>query len=788
MLFDQTLFRPTRTGCSYITAVLGLVFGIFIFAANPVSAWAEAKLATYLAEAQPGELVTGAERFGQPEGTPPLAAAYRGDKVVGYVYLNTDYVNANGYSGKPIRILVGVDAKGVVQGIKLVEHHEPIVLIGIPQRKIEAFLDGYKGFDPLHAKVDHDGAPPVDIVSGATVTVMVMADSLTRSAARVARRILGVEAGAGQKGPAKARRVVDANAGAKEDWQALLGDGSVRRLQLSVGEVNEAFSDDAKAAKRPETGGPKDQFVDLYMGLVSQPAIGRSLLGDEEYENLVAALKPGQAAILITGGGRYSFKGSGYVRGGIFDRIEVTQGTETVRFRDRQHRRIGRIAADGAPSYRDADVFIIPENVEFNAAEPWSLKLLVQRPTGALSKVFRIFDLDYRLPDKYVRTEKPVAAPALPPSVAEGGADTPAAMSAEESSSDGGAFAQLLSELTGDGTKGEPPLWLRIWRSKLVAIGVLAAMIAVLTGIFFFQDVLVKHPVLFDRIRLSYLTVTLIWLGWIAQAQLSVVNVLAFASSLRAGFDWSSFLVDPLIFILWFSVAASLLFWGRGPFCGWLCPFGALQELSNRAGRLLKIPQITVPWGLHERVWPIKYIVFLVLFGVSLGSLGLAEKLSEVEPFKTAIILRFMREWWFVAFALSLLVAGLFIERFFCRYLCPLGAALAIPGRMRMFDWLKRYRECGSPCLRCHNECPVQAIHPEGHINPNECISCLHCQVLYHHDRKCPVVIQQRLKRERRDALSSKASRPDSPGRGPRAGAGGASNPDSGAPAAPSQV
>jgi NosR/NirI family nitrous oxide reductase transcriptional regulator len=66
--------------------------------------------------------------------------------------------------------------------------------------------------------------------------------------------------------------------------------------------------------------------------------------------------------------------------------------------------------------------------------------------------------------------------------------------------------------------------------------------------------------------------------------------------------------------------------------------------------------------------------------------------------------------------------------------------------------------------MRCYNECPVGAIHPEGHINPNECISCLHCQVLYHHDRKCPVVVQKRLKREKRAALSSPSMSPDGPG------------------------
>ena len=129
----------------------------------------------------------------------------------------------------------------------------------------------------------------------------------------------------------------------------------------------------------------------------------------------------------------------------------------------------------------------------------------------------------------------------------------------------------------------------------------------------------------------------------------------------------------------------------------------------------------------------------------------MAEQLAEVEPFKTAIILKFVREWPFALYAVALLVAGLFVERFFCRYLCPLGAALAIPGRMRIFEWLKRWPECGTPCQRCASECPVQAIHPEGNINPNECIYCMHCQELYRAEDRCPHKIQRRLKREKRE-------------------------------------
>jgi NosR/NirI family nitrous oxide reductase transcriptional regulator len=143
------------------------------------------------------------------------------------------------------------------------------------------------------------------------------------------------------------------------------------------------------------------------------------------------------------------------------------------------------------------------------------------------------------------------------------------------------------------------------------------------------------------------------------------------------------------------------------------------------------------------------------LFGVSLHSLGLAERLAEVEPFKTAIILKFMRDWPYLLFALAMLLPGLFIERFYCRYLCPLGAALAIPARMHTMTWLKRYRQCGHPCQVCANECMVQAIHPEGNINPNECLYCLHCQERYYDDHACPVRIKKRERQERQELIAS---------------------------------
>ena len=723
-------------------ALLAIVTWVIVVWSFPAHAESDAaKLAAFLGKVSASDIVPGADRIGPVREAPLVAPAYRGDQLLGHIFLNSQYVDANGYSGKPIYILVGLDPAGTIVGAKLVAHSEPIVLIGIPEHKVTTYLKAFVGYNPSQATAANKGPPQPDIVSGATVTVLVMGESVVRSALRVTRALQAGSAPAGAR-PAVAR-VVDAQVAAAADWPTLLKDGVVNHLHLNVGQVNKAFdaAGNPVAAQRPEPGPADADFIDLYAALVSQPSIGRSLLGDDEYASVSHMLAPGQQAILVAGDGIYSFKGSGYVRGGIFDRIEVIQGAETIRFRDHLHRRVGTLHAAGAPTLKEIGVFLIPPGTEFDPAAPWRLQLLVQRATGALDKAFVSFELPYQLPQRYT---KGGAAAVLTTAGATGGASAvlPTPLSVA------GAASEAL-----DGP-AEAPLWQRIWRSKAVAIGVLGVMLGVLTLIFFFQDTLVKREKLFDRIRLAFLMFTLVWLGWVAQAQLSVVNVLTFTTALRSGFQWQSFLLDPMVFILWCSVAVALLFWGRGPFCGWLCPFGALQELSNRAAKALKVPQLKIAWSLHERLWPLKYVIFLGLFGVSLGSLTYAEVLAEVEPFKTAIVLRFMREWWFVAFAVSLLVAGLFVERFFCRYLCPLGAALAIPGRMRMFDWLKRYRECGNPCQRCAKECPVGAIHPEGHINPNECISCLHCQVLYHHDHKCPVRIQHRLKREKRSAMA----------------------------------
>ncbi|MDO6479263.1 4Fe-4S binding protein [Shimia thalassica] len=677
----------------------------------PIQAQADS-LASFLPDIAPADLAPDADAFGPIREDVGVAPVLKGGETIAWAFLTSDFVGTTGYSGKPIHVIASIDADAVLTGVKLVKHSEPIVLIGIPNSKMLKLTEGYAGLDlKVEAETGGEGHD-LDIISGATVTIMVIDDSIVRAGIKVSRALgLGGLSPITSDGP---KREIDMTIDRALDWDTMTGDGSVRRMTLDIGQINKAFEDtgDERAAKRPEVGAVDDTFIDMHMALVSVPSIGRSLLGDAEYENLVAWLEPGEQAILVLGRGAYSFKGSGYVRGGIFDRIQLIQGDNGVRFFDKQQRRLGALATGDSPSFTELDIFKIPADAEFDPTEPFRLQLLVQRAVGAIEKIFLTYDLGYKLPESFLL---PVAAPV----VVDDATDEAAAKSA---------------------------LWKRIWKDKQVEIAVLGLMLLVLTAVFFFQFQATMNARVFYWFRIGYLSVTLVFLGWYANAQLSVVNLMALAGSLRSGFTWDAFLMDPLVFIQWFAVAAALLFWGRGAYCGWLCPFGALQELTNKLARALKVPQWTLPWGLHERLWPLKYMIFLGLFALSMVSIPLAETYAEIEPFKTAIILKFVRDWPFVVFALLLLLAGLFIERFYCRYLCPLGGALAIPARIRMFDWLRRYKECGSPCQTCANECPVQAIHPTGEINPNECVDCLHCQVLYQSETKCPVVIRQ-LKR-----------------------------------------
>lgn len=664
-----------------------------------------------------------ANRFGEISDEPPAAPVYKDDQLLGYAFLTDDVVKIPAYSGKPVNLLMGIDIKGKITGAKVLEHHEPILLVGIPEETLFDFADSYVGRSVTdHVKVGagkRKGFVNVDVITGATVTVIVVNRTIMRAAHRVAvSRGIVKQISEAEKPFAEVRMDVFKPA----DWIFLTGDGSIRRMMITLDEVDEAFEDTAAETKDDEQGpsicvpapggGERcDVFVDLYYAYLNAPTIGRNLLGESQYNWLLTQLKPGEHAIAIMANGVYSFKGSGYVRGGIFDRIQVSQGEESINFRDLDHFRLSDLSLKGIPEFKEMGIFIVRDNYRFDPGSEWTLSLLVHRATGPLTSVFTTFSGNYEIPEAYVSWPAPVAREI---------------MEAEDW-----------------------PMWVGVWKEKTFQIVILGIGLFVLTTIMVLQDWLVRYPRLTTWLRTGFLLYTLFVIGWYMLGQLSVVNVLTFVNAVIKDFSWETFLIDPVLFILWSFVAVTLLLWGRGVYCGWLCPYGALQKLAYQCARLLRLPKFRFPTIVHERLWALKYVILLALFGVSLGSLATAERYAEVEPFKTAITLKFDREWPFVLYAAGLVVVSAFNCKFFCKYLCPLGAALAIPSRLRVFSWLRRHKECGKPCQICAHECDIQAIDDVGVINVNECHYCLDCQILYWDANTCPPMVQRRKRREK---------------------------------------
>jgi len=663
------------------------------------------------------------QSISEPEGDYQVRTLRKGDEVLGYAFQSINVTKIPAYSGKPINMQVLLDPQGVIRDAYVLEHHEPILLIGIPEEKLHEFNAKYEGIKAdqrvVVGRSKDSNAVTIDAVTGATVTVMVVNEVVMRAAHEVAVSLGLIEAGSSAR-PKLA--IVRQDVFQPADWTELTGSGAIRRLHLTRGQIDESFKGtEAEGVDEATAETADDTFIDLYVTHLNPPTIGRNLLGENQYRFLMEELKPGEHAVAVLGSGEYSFKGSGYVRGGIFDRVQLRQFGDIISFRDLDFQRLNDIFIDGAPRFSEMAIFVIRESARFDPGSPWVLELLVRRQTGPVSGMFTSFELPYQMLDDYIERPLPTA--------------------------------EELAAIE----EANRPVWVNIWYQKTFQIGVILAALGLLTVILFLQDKFTQKPQFLHWLRRGYLVFTVVFIGWYALGQLSVVNVLTFVHALFQDFRWELFLSDPVIFIIWTFTAASILLWGRGVFCGWLCPFGALQELINEAARKLKIPQYELPFAVHERLWAIKYIVLLVLFGLSLESMMMAEKAAEVEPFKTAITLKFDRQWWFVAYAVFLLVINIFTRKVYCRYVCPLGAALAIPTKLRLFDWLKRRKECGDPCQLCAKECEIQAIHPDGRINANECHYCLDCQMTYHNENKCPPLIlkNKRAKRGKKAPASA---------------------------------
>lgn len=193
------------------------------------------------------------------------------------------------------------------------------------------------------------------------------------------------------------------------------------------------------------------------------------------------------------------------------------------------------------------------------------------------------------------------------------------------------------------------------------------------------------------------------------------------SGTLLAKVAWSSFI------LLGATLLAAILF--RRAFCGNFCPLGTLQELFGWLGKKLFGKTFTVPPGIDRWARYLKYVVLVVFLALTimLGTLAIRpydpwvayHHLLDAELF-TGFLVGFI--------ILMLTVVGsLVYDRFFCKYLCPMGAALTPFAKAGLFKIKREARTCIN-CNLCNKACPVNIpVSVRETITDAECLDCDAC-------------------------------------------------------------
>ena len=192
-----------------------------------------------------------------------------------------------------------------------------------------------------------------------------------------------------------------------------------------------------------------------------------------------------------------------------------------------------------------------------------------------------------------------------------------------------------------------------------------------------------------------------------------------------------SSLLYPLFVLL--AIIPITILWGRF-FCGYLCAFGSMQELVNYIARKLKIKQIKMKPETDRFLKAFKYIVLLILILLWIFNLPI----DTLSPWNVFGIYSSYKGWTDLSSLLSIggvllfiiIVTSIFIERAFCRYLCPLGGIFNVVSKPRLYK-IKKNSKCVN-CNLCSNKCPMGIdVNKEtsefGKVKSGECIDCFKC-------------------------------------------------------------
>jgi NosR/NirI family transcriptional regulator, nitrous oxide reductase regulator len=629
-----------------------------------------------------------------------------GGAEAGYVFETEPMAPLPGFSGAPINILVMLDLEGRFIDVRLISHNEPIFVSGLGEAPFHKFFEQYRGQSINTAMVV--GTPYGDAAAGsdlvyldgvtkATASVRIAHETVLAATLQVAReKMNGVQSAP----PARP----DPDHDEALDWAALVATGIARNLRITNAQSDAAFAGTVWADDDPVAqDDPGGVYLDLWLVDIGPASIARAMLDADGFADLqrFLAVSPDDEPFLVIDAGRHRLVSPDFVRNTAPDRLSAHQDGLPVALRDAD------LIFSTAPDVPQGTAMILrtDRRLGLDPARDWVLNVQAVREHGMFQPEIGTvtFSLTHATPERFF-------------------------------------------------LRATPPQRLTPWQEAIRnRRGDLAALALALPLLFLAlgpgMDRLSGHRH-FTGIRLVILAAMTGFVGWWGQGQLSIVTPLAV---LRTGIEGGSFsylLYDPFSLLIWAATIAGFVIWGRGLFCGWLCPFGALQEFAHHLGRLLRLPKVEPTPLWDKRLKGIKYLLLAGMVATAILAPDHIDTVAEAEPFKTAITTFFLRDWPYVAYAVAWLILGMVTFKGFCRYVCPLGALMAIGGLLRGRDWISRRAECGSPCQLCKVRCNYGAIKPDGRVTYSECFQCLDCVTIHNDAAQCvPLVLAAKGRR-----------------------------------------
>ena len=630
-----------------------------------------------------------------------------GGAEAGYVFETEPMAPLPGFSGAAINMLVVLDLDGRFLDVQLISHNEPIFVSGLPEKLFYDFFKQYRGHSisdtlvvgsPYGTGSEGSALVYLDGVTKGTASVRIAHESILAAALNVAReKMNGISTGP----PAFP------NVEYTEDlsWDDLVEQGIVTRKTMTNREIDAAFDGTLWEDDDPEAkDAPDENYMDLWVVDLGAPSVAKAVLSPDGYEELTQFMEVATTdePVLVIEAARHGLVTEEFVRNTSPDLISAEQSGFPIAFRDSD---IFVELNDAVPdALHDGFALILrtDRRLGFDPTSEWILRIKALREHGSFQPEIGSINIEttHVTPARFYSRVEPV--------------------------------------------KPTPP-WVDALRNRQADLIVLAVFLAALVAILGLgMNRLAGHRH-FTPIRLGILAFMTAFIGWWGQGQLSIATPLAVARTALEGGSFVFLLYDPFSLVVWAVSILGFVLWGRGLFCGWLCPFGALQEFAHHIGRVLRLPQIEPSHAWDERLKWLKYLVLAALVLLMFTAPARLDKAIEVEPFKTAITTFFIREWYYVAYAVGLLLVSMVLFKGFCRYVCPLGAVMAIGGVLRGRKWIERRAECGSPCQLCKVKCGYGAIKKTGEIVYSECFQCLECVTIHDDKQQCvPLILAAR--------------------------------------------